>query len=186
MFDCPCVILAGGKSSRMGTDKSKLKFNGFDSLCEYQVSRLKPIFKSLHVSAKEDKFDFDVDLILDEKEDFSPMVALEKILSTFQDETVFILSVDTPFITQKEIKKMYEFSKNYDIVIPKTNSHTHQLCGFYNSDLVFTCKKLLQKNIHKIRALFDNAKLKYVDFEDERPFTNLNYFDEYEKALGKN
>ncbi len=183
MIKTPCVILAGGKSSRMGVDKSKLKFGGFGSLCEYQVSRLKPLFKSVHVSSKEDKFDFDVDLILDSEDIFSPMVALKKILFYFENTPVFILSVDAPFVGENEIKRLYEYTKTSDIVIPKTSSYTHQLCGFYRSNLAFTCKKLLSQDIHKIRALFEHAKVKCVEFEDEKAFMNLNYFDEYEKAL---
>lgn len=183
MFQTPCVILAGGKSSRMGQDKSKLPFGGFNTLCEYQISRLKPLFKSLHVSTKEDKFDFKVDLILDEKDKpYSPMVALEKILSTFSDTHVFILSVDTPFITQKEIEKLYLHINDFDVVIPQTSSYSHQLCGFYSTSLASTCKELALKDIHKIKELYKSLHVKYVNFDDEKPFVNLNYMDEYKQA----
>ena len=56
-FEIPCVILSGGKSSRMGEDKSLLPFGSSNSLIEYQYKRLKPYFKNLYISSKIDKFD---------------------------------------------------------------------------------------------------------------------------------
>lgn len=48
----PLVIIAGGKSSRMGSDKALLPFGGCATLTQFQLQRLKPFFQSLHVSAK--------------------------------------------------------------------------------------------------------------------------------------
>ncbi|EAI3380799.1 molybdenum cofactor guanylyltransferase, partial [Campylobacter coli] len=50
-----CVILCGGKSSRMGEDKSKLIFKN-QTLTQFQVEKFSKIFKNVYVSAKEDKF----------------------------------------------------------------------------------------------------------------------------------
>ena len=57
-FEIPCVILSGGKSSRMGEDKSLLPFSSSSSLIEFQYRRLEPYFKNIFISAKNDKFDF--------------------------------------------------------------------------------------------------------------------------------
>lgn len=182
MFSTPCVILAGGKSSRMGSDKSLLPFGGFNTLCEYQISRLTSLFENIYVSTKENKFDFKINLILD-KEDkiFSPMLALEKILSYFKNTHVFVLSVDIPFVSKKEIEKMFSKTTNHDIVIPKTPSNIHALCGFYHSSLAPICKELASQDKHKIKDFLKTQNTKYINFEDEYAFTNLNYFDEYEK-----
>ncbi|EKN7424859.1 NTP transferase domain-containing protein, partial [Campylobacter coli] len=47
-----CVILCGGKSSRMGEDKSKLIFKN-QTLTQFQVEKFSKIFKNVYVSAKE-------------------------------------------------------------------------------------------------------------------------------------
>lgn len=182
MFEFPCVILAGGKSSRMGTDKSLLPFGGYESLTQYQLQKCKPLFKTLFVSSKRDKFAFDADFILDDMSIFSPMVALANVLSHFTNTHVFILSVDTPFVGKKEIKRMQQFIDKYHIIIPKTASNVHPLCGFYHSSLAKSCKELVKKDIHKIQVLCESESVKYVEFEDEKPFSNLNYMSEYEKV----
>ncbi len=166
----------------MGKDKSLLPFQGFESLCEYQLSRLKPLFSSVYVSAKEDKFSFDVNLIVDKGDTFSPMVALKSILSHFEDKMLFIISVDTPFVGKNQIAKMYSFIDKYEIIIPQTAQKKHYLCGFYHTKLKRNCEKLLRLDQHKISLLQDKTPTKIVDFEDEEAFTNLNHPEDYTKA----
>jgi len=66
MFQIPCVIFAGGKSSRMGEDKSLLPFGSFSTLTEFQLNRLQKMFKNIYISCKKSsKFDFNADFIED-------------------------------------------------------------------------------------------------------------------------
>ncbi len=54
-FQMPCVLLCGGKSSRMGADKCFLKFGG-QSLVKWQFERLCALFENVFISCKNDKF----------------------------------------------------------------------------------------------------------------------------------
>lgn len=183
LFNFPCVILAGGKSSRMGEDKALLPFGGKDTLIEYQIERLRPLFKSLHVSMKSKKIDLDVPLLLDENDsESSPMVAFAKILSSFDDTYIFILSVDTPFVGEKEIGRMATFTKYDDAIIAKNDEFTHPLCGFYHSSLADKAKELVKDEKHAMRFLLDTISTIYIPFSQSHPFTNLNHKDEYEAA----
>lgn len=182
MLNVPCVILAGGKSSRMGEDKALLPFRGQQSLTKFQLSKFKPFFSSLHVSVKKQKFDFEANFIIDKNDIYSPMVALYSVLKHFSSTPVFILSVDTPNVEFEHIKKLYSYTNSHKIVIAKTPTQTHQLCGFYHSNLANTCKHLYEKDIHKIRAIYENEKVKFVEFEDEDIFSNLNFYEQYKLA----
>jgi len=188
-FPIPCVILAGGKSSRMGQDKSLLPFGKYPTLTHFQASRLAPLFASLHVSAKEDKFNGQFPLILDKNSDtFSPMVALASILEQFHDSYVFCISVDAPFVNKEQIKALWQASKDFPnrAIVPKDPNTRHPLCALYHSSLAPMAKKLADKNSHKLGILLQECGAIYVDFQDEKPFTNLNHPYEYEahvKAL---
>ncbi|EAJ0864139.1 molybdenum cofactor guanylyltransferase, partial [Campylobacter jejuni] len=57
--------------------------------------------------------------------------------------------------------------------------------GFYHSSLAQTCKNFLEKNEQKIGLLFSEIKTKFVEFEDEDAFLNLNFYEEYEKFKSK-
>ena len=70
MYDIPCVIFAGGKSSRMKKDKSLLPFGGFDTLTQFQLFCLQKLFKTVYISCKDkSKFNFEASFIEDLKSD---------------------------------------------------------------------------------------------------------------------
>ena len=184
-FEITCVILSGGKSSRMGEDKSLLPFSTSKTLIEHQYQRLKPYFKDIYISSKTDKFDFiDKDfLILDENKDiYSPILALDTIFNKFQNEKIFLITVDTPLVTIESISELINESKNYDICIAQTEK-THNLCGVFSSNISLSIKSMISNNIHKINYLIKNNKYIILDFPNNIEFMNINNKCEYEDAL---
>ena len=184
MLSLSCVIVAGGKSSRMGSDKALLPFGEFPTLTQFQLDLHKNNFLSLHVSCKtKDKFDFAANFIEDTKEfdDYSPLIALYSILKEF-DSPICILSVDTPFVTLSVYEKLFTCKEDFDVVIAKSPFGSHQLCAIYSPTILPILKKQIKENNHKIRNILELVKTKYVDFEDDKIFTNLNKPEDYKKA----
>jgi molybdopterin-guanine dinucleotide biosynthesis protein A len=184
-FEITCVILSGGKSSRMGEDKSFLPFSTSNTLIEYQYQRLKPYFKDIYISSKTDKFDFiDKDfLILDENKDiYSPILALDTIFDKFKNQKIFIITVDTPLVTIESISRLIKESENYDICIAQTE-RTHNLCGVFSSNISLSIETMITNNIHKINYLIKNNEYNLVYFPDNSEFININNKYEYEMAL---
>jgi len=182
----PCVILCGGRSSRMGEDKSLLPFSTYSSLTEYQYNKLKNNFEDVYISSKVDKFGFlsekEKYLILDKGEIFSPIVALETILQTIKTSKVFIITVDTPLVSLDSINELLSKSKEYDICVARTQ-RTHNLCGVFSTSLVKFINKMLIEDIHKVNYLLRNNNTNYIDFPNDDEFINLNNKDEYIRAL---
>ena len=187
-----CVILAGGKSSRMGRDKTLLPFGGFATLAHYEAHKFAQIFKRVFVSAKFSKFNPPLPLIKDaedvsrpnlSEETFSPMLALYSVLRNFKDESVFIAPADMPFISEECVRELYKFSGEYDMVVAADESHVHSLCGFFSADLASKAGELFAAGEHKIGLLRDRCRCKIVKFKDEKQFFNINYPSDYEEAL---
>ena len=178
------VILAGGKSSRMQRDKALLPFWGYSSLAEFQYIRLSKLFSKVYISSKNNKFDFDVDIIEDRYEESSPLVALVSIFETLSNiEEVFLLSVDAPFVNKGIIDTLYKNNNVIkDVVVAKSNNGLEPLCAIYNRSCLIEAKKALKANQHKLRSLFKNLNIKIVKIENESAFINLNYPSEYEKV----
>lgn len=190
MFDISCIIFAGGKSSRMGEDKALLPFANFDTLIEYQFSKLSKIFKNVYISAKSaDKFPSHLQkYVLEdvESEIFAPTTGFLAIFNRLSDEKFFIISVDTPFVTQGEIEQIIlAQNREYDVALAKTQSRTHYMCGIYSRSLLPSFEEMLQKKRHRLGKLVQNSKVKYLFFENEESFMNLNTPDEYEEAKQK-
>jgi molybdenum cofactor guanylyltransferase len=183
-FEISCVILCGGKSSRMGEDKSLLPFSSSNSLTQYQYERLKPYFKNIYLSSKINKFDFADDnvLILDEEKNiYSPILALNTIFDKLKNQKVFIITVDTPFVSIESINKLFKESKDVDICVAQTE-RIHNLCGIFSSDISLSIKNMINNDIHKIGYLIKNNKSKIVEFPDNDEFININNKDEYKRS----
>ena len=255
MSEIPCVILAGGRSARMGADKCFLDFKA-KSLIEWQFEKMSKLFASVFISCKADKFGGkfgEKTLIFDENleflsqnsknslnsnlnsqsanlianlsvnsalnqishqnssansmssqisrensalnanlakpkrekmANFSSMLALYSVLKAFENKFVFIIGVDTPFVSEKSIQRLILSANEALMIVPSVANRAHFLCAFYHSQIAPLCLKCLQNGVHKISTLSQNLPpnaLKFVEFSDENEFFNLNTPQDYER-----
>ena len=188
MFQTPCIIFAGGKSSRMGVDKSLLPFAAFDTLAEYQYTKLSQFFSQVYIVTKEcTKFNFDAQCIEDiSKTQSAPTFGFISAFEKLSDEKIFVLSVDTPFITQEIIEQLFkEDNADYDVTVARVDDTVHPICGIYHRSLLPKLREMMESSKHKLGFLLKDANTRYVDFTDEEPFFNLNHPHEYQEALKK-
>jgi len=187
MITIPCVIFAGGKSSRMGEDKSLLPFGSQKTLTQYQYIRLSKIFKNVYISSKDKtKFNFEAPFIEDIKVDsiYAPTVGFVSIFEKLKDERIFILSVDSPFVEKDEIDKILSNdSLDMDATIAKTKFGIQPMCGIYHRSLEPKFLNMLKTDNHKLGFLLKSSNTTFVEFKNEEPFLNLNHPHEYQKAL---
>ena len=178
------MIMAGGKSSRMQRDKALLPFGGYNSLVEYQKEKHKGLFSNVYVSAKNNKFDFEVEVIADCYEEASPLVGLVSIFETLDVEEVFILSVDAPFVNREVIEKIYsEAKKESDVIVAQSTNGLEPLCGIYRRTMLKSAKAFLAQKRHRLQSLFEEVETQKVLFQESHSFMNLNYPKDYEEAM---
>lgn len=192
--DIACIIFAGGKSRRMGEDKALLPFGEKNSLAEFQFDKFKPYFSNIYISTKyKDKFDFKANFIEDitfyEKNNpsmpiYSPAVAMYSVFKKYNFKKIFAISVDTPFFNIEHFIKLYENdNSSLDIIIPRTKEGIHPLCSIYKKSCEDELLKMIEQDVHKLRILTKILNTEFVDFEDEKPFFNLNDKKAYQEAL---
>ena len=157
----PAIILAGGKSSRFGKDKARLKITD-KSLTYHQYKKLKRIFKKDYISSKKDKFDFKAPIIYDKQKDYLPIVTLIHLIQKFH--TIFVIPVDVPMLKYQIIKKLL-----------KEKAIIHSFLGVYTyKDL-----KKLKYNI-KNKNYSPKIGKKSINISDNE-LLNLNYKKSYKK-----
>jgi len=181
------VILAGGKSSRMGRDKALLPFGKYESMAEYQYRRLERVFKNVYISTKENKFNFDANLILDNSNIYSPMVAIESALNYLQDD-FFLISVDMPLLSIEAIEKLKEeYLKNssYDLYILKSTNGLEPTAAIYTKNLLPKIREYIDKDIHKLNHLIKSVNNITILWDKSDEFININNKDTYNLALKK-
>jgi len=181
LHEIPLVILCGGKSSRMKEDKALLPFANSSSLSHYQYKRLFPYFQNIYLSSKINKFDFDCEVLLEQSDIYSPLIALQSILEKIEAPKVFILTVDTPLVTITSITKLIEESRTFDICVGQTE-RLHSLTGVFSKSILPVINKMLVSDMHKIGYLLKSVNTKIVDFKNDDEFINLNHQEDYTRA----
>jgi molybdenum cofactor guanylyltransferase len=188
MITLPCILFAGGKSSRMGSDKSLLPFGGYSTLAQFQYERLKTIFSHVYISAKSrDKFDFEADFILDPKgTPFAPTAGFVTLFKALNVERAIVLSVDTPFVDEAIFQALVDAdTENLDAVIARTSEGSHPMCGLYHRSLLVEFERMLREEDHRLGKLLLASNTLYLDFSDDTLFANLNHPHEYEEAKSR-
>lgn len=181
--DIPCVILAGGKSSRMGMPKALLSFEQV-SLISYQYQKMCKIFQDVFISCREDVgMGFEKVALIDKDEVFSPLVGIRNAFLTLQTQKIFFLSVDTPFVKQKTIRRLCEIEGEYDLIYPNSGGKSHYLVGVWDRNLFEILNKALFLKEYKLSNLVDKMHTYEIGFDKEREFYNLNTPQDYQNAL---
>lgn len=185
LFNMPCVILCGGKSSRMGEDKSLLPFGTYDTLAEYQYTRLKPFFQETYLSCKNpEKYSFEAELIKDEDKNFHPFNGILSAFNWTGLPYLFFIPVDMPFLSIASIQKIFaKLDCSVDGAVAVEKGIVHGLTGIYSSSVVSKIEKLMHEGSHKIEDLLEASNFNYAEFEASEEFMNLNNQKEYQRAL---
>ena len=174
------LILAGGKSSRFGSDKTTEPFGDFASITHFLYERLSRVFGSVKVCAKTAKFSAPLPLLIDDFSEFAPIFVLSCLDKNFS-KPVFILPADMPFITEAEIFALFKSLKDFDICYAKDSKKEHFLCGFFRPSIAAKAREQIAAGelaIHKLLKLCYSTSVEF-----ERDFLNINYKDDFKKAL---
>ncbi|GEN30561.1 molybdopterin-guanine dinucleotide biosynthesis protein A [Cerasibacillus quisquiliarum] len=184
------VILAGGQSSRMGTNKALLKLNN-EFVIEKILKELRQLSQEVYIVSNDTKiYDFlNVPVIRDRYPGKGPLAGIETALYHIDKDIVIISPCDTPFIHKEVYQHLLNKLDTYDAVIPYVNNRPQPLSGIYKKNVLPVVQKQLQLNNLKVRSFFSKINVKYVyDFGQiadgivEKHFFNMNYPDEYNRA----
>ena len=171
-------ILAGGFSSRMGTNKALLKING-KTLIQRQVELLEKIFVNVVISANETElYKFtNKEIVNDIFPGKGPLAGIHSSLKSSNTEVNFIISCDMPFISTELLQLLINYKSGAKIILPKADGKIQQLCGLYSKKIIGEIERLLeesnQKNSRLKGSIFE--LLERVDYE-EIEVTNEEFY----------
>lgn len=188
------IILAGGKSTRMGYDKAFIKIGG-KTIIERTIATLKPIFDDIIIVANEPgKFKgLRVKVVKDIKPNCGPISGIHSGLVHSKTEINFVVACDMPFLNPLVIKYMLQIANGYDMVVVKLKRGLQMLCAVYDKNLISLLEKNLLSGNYTLRDIIRNADFKVITEKDleslggsERDFLNINYRKELGKILKRN
>ncbi len=183
------VILAGGKSSRMGRDKLELVFRG-KTLLEAAIDRFSKSFDNVFVSVSNaEKYPYVNALkIEDIYKGCGPLAGLHAALRQTDDEGVFLVAADLPFSNPTVAKGIIRLTGEYDAAMLLDEEGRYEpLFAYYKKRILPAIETLLQNGEYKMIRALEAFSLKKLTKEDlgnswnDNLLLNINRIDDYRK-----
>ncbi|MGY5351655.1 molybdenum cofactor guanylyltransferase [Wenyingzhuangia sp. IMCC45533] len=161
------IILAGGKSSRMGADKGTLLFKNV-MFTQHIINNLYPIVDEIIIVSNNPNYDqFGVKRIPDNVKDYGPIAGVYTGLKASKTDYSFVISCDSPKVDMDVFRPLLEYRNNkYDVVQYIYNTRTTPLTALYNKKCLPVFKLALKNKIQKLRFVVKQLEHKTIPAPD--------------------
>ncbi len=193
-------LLAGGKSSRMGTNKDKafLDFGG-QTLLDRALTVMGAVCDRVAIVGDPAKFTKYVSTkceaaVADIFSGCGPLAGIHAALVYSSAELNLMLAVDMPFVSRELLAFLFTAAENTDatITVPRASKGLQPLCAIYRRDFCSTAEQALRAAKYKIDAAFSSVSVRVIEEGElatagfsERSFFNVNTPQDRREAEGR-
>jgi molybdopterin-guanine dinucleotide biosynthesis protein A len=184
------IILAGGKSSRMGFDKQRLRI-GESYIMEAHITKLQLVFEEIIIVSNHpaDYADFGCLVVKDEIKNFGPLGGIHSGLKHSSSHYNYLIACDMPFLNIQYVdylKTCIETSlEKIDAVITRLGEWIEPFNAFYSKTLINKIEHQVTLKQKSIYAMLGLANVLYIEEKtarefdpDWRMFTNINTLED--------
>ena len=176
-----CIILSGGKSSRLNTDKALVHYQG-KSLLQRLVNNVLPFVQEVSIISNDEHHKIEGTTFLEENhEKIGPLGGLKVGLQNSNTDWNLVLSVDMPLLNINNLiqKLVPNVSDSFKAIIPKSEEQHQYVAGFYHRDISESINIQLGKGEFSLKQLFQqNNHIKTI--ESSLDFSNINTIKDIE------
>lgn len=186
------VILAGGESRRMGSDKSLLPIQGARFI-DHVYSRMAALFEEVIIVTNSPDLYNEIDCrkVPDIYYAQGALAGVHSGLAHAKQEQVFVVGCDMPFISAAVVQQICSHADEGDLVIPHSSSGHEPLHALYSKSCLPAMEKVLDAGQKRIMLFFDRVKLvelpaseiRHLD-PQEQSFQNINTPEDYFRLRG--
>ena len=186
------IVLAGGKSERMGVPKATLKWNG-GTFLEHAVALLRPFCEDIIIAVQQGQplpAMANCKIVVDEQPGLGPLGGLVASLAASKDDWHLTLACDLPLVRSEVLHLLCENAQGVDAVVPLVGGRLQPLVAAYARACLEPGREALQTGARALRALLDRVRVKVLEEDELRKvdpelvsFTNVNTWEEYQDIL---
>ncbi len=184
------AVLAGGRSARMGQDKSLLRLGG-KTLIEHTVLLLRRFFEEVVVVADSpERFGFlGLEIVPDVHKEIGPLGGIHAGLSHARSDLVFFASCDTPLVPPPLVEYLLDCKSPRLTRIPRHLGALQPLFGLYEKRLLPHIEKSIAGKEYRVLAVLGGIEFLPVEITSNLPFysqdifSNVNTPDDFAKVV---
>jgi len=174
------ILLAGGKSKRMGRDKRFVEYEG-QNLIDKSVKRLRAVTDEIViVTAGPESLEVEnVKLTHDISPGKGPMMAIYSGLMAMTGSRALVNAVDTPNLTEELLEYLIRLSSGSDVVMPERRGRLEPLVACYSKNVIPVVKNMLKEGSktapHDLADERNGLKIRVVREEELKEFGDPDY-----------
>ena len=184
------VVLAGGRSRRMGKDKCFLQWRG-QALIEHSIDVLKTFTSRIVISANETGYnDFGYEVINDLFPGTGPLGGIATVMTECDDDVFAFLPCDMPFVVPELFEFLLSFKGENQAVVPVFDGNVEPLVLIADKTVLTPAKEMLELKKFKILDFLNSVKTAFVNIEPSLNFyspvlfANINTPEDYNALQG--
>jgi molybdopterin-guanine dinucleotide biosynthesis protein A len=184
-------ILAGGKSTRMGTDKAFVILDG-RTLLARALDLAQSVTSDVRIVGDAAKFSPFAPVVEDIFPGCGPLGGIHAALRISPTDLSVILAVDVPFAPPALLQYLISRARNSalaTVTVTETAGRLQPLCAVYRREFADAAELALRTGRYKIDALFESAQIQVIAENElesagfsSKIFRNLNTPEELERA----
>lgn len=179
------IVLAGGKSRRMGVDKGLMLFRG-KPLVQYSLDLLNKFCDRILISSNNPEYcSLGYEVIADKVAGAGPMAGIASCLEYSDSAINLILSCDMPLLEPVILETLLKNTEGNTFVVPLDHSgRAEPLCAMYHLNSLPLMKQMIESNTFRMTSLYLKEQVKYIHPADyplpynKLWFTNFNSLDD--------
>jgi molybdopterin-guanine dinucleotide biosynthesis protein A len=171
------IVLAGGRSSRMGENKSLLKLGG-KTMIEFSIGAVSPLCREVVISSDSPDYGFTGCTVWpDEIRQQAPMIGIYSCLNRSETDINIFLTCDMPLISTALLEYLLTCSSDSDITVPvHDNGMIEPLCGIYRKSAAGILKMCIDEGNYSMHGCIRRANHRLVTVDDRLPFFSGDFF----------
>lgn len=180
------IILAGGKSSRMGTDKGLVLIKG-KHMVEYVIDAVKSCCDEMLIISNQNGYDgFGVKVLKDDIENIGPIGGIYTGLNHSKNNINIVLTCDSPFVDATLISEMLNsYNNDMDVLFLAHQNLIYPLTAIYNKRILKNIKSHIEKGEYKVRTLFKTVNSQKMNLSNINSLKvqNINTQEDLKKHI---
>lgn len=162
--DVTGAVLAGGKSSRMGSDKASLVVDG-RQMVAHVIEVLRDVFPGVIVVGRNtERFrDLGVRTVADSITGSGPLVGIYSALRACDTPYCFVVACDMPLVRPALVRWMVRACAGQDAFVPRTGPYLEPLFALYSKRCMPAIRECLGRGDYRVRSVFPHVDVGYAD-----------------------
>lgn len=169
------IILAGGKSSRMGQDKAFIPWKG-KRFIEHSITAAENVSARIVLSGDKERLSgFGKEVIKDMEEGKGPVYGLASCFSQVKTENALVLSCDVPQVSASDLEYLIQnHEPEVDVTCYAYEGKVMPLIGVYSSSSFDAFKNAIEREERKLFTVLSRLNIKTIDYKGEVGLMNIN------------